>query len=72
MAKRTTNPRRFDPNESPIAWFGQLVVSLDLGEFQRADVAQRELARLGWTVRPRMPSGPDPDRPGPGKERRSA
>lgn len=46
-------PERFE--ESPIAWFSELLLAKDRGDFQRAVEAQRELERLGWTVRFRKP-----------------
>jgi hypothetical protein len=45
------------PEESPIAWFGELLLAIDRGDYLRASEAQRQLARLGWRVdhqRPRQ------------------
>jgi hypothetical protein len=43
------------PEESPIAWFGEMLLAADRGDFQRAAEAQRELTRLGWIVNFRKP-----------------
>jgi hypothetical protein len=45
----------FDPAESPIAWFGELLLSIDRGDYRRAAESQRQLARLGWSVSRRQP-----------------
>ena len=48
----TTSPRvPTRPEDSPIAWFGELLLAKDRSDFDRAVAAQRELARLGWYVR---------------------
>lgn len=46
------DPTRF--NESPIAWFGEMVLAKDRGDFRRATEAQDELARLGWSIHYRV------------------
>jgi len=38
------------PEESPIAWFGEMLLAIDRGDWSRAAKAQRELNRLGWSV----------------------
>jgi hypothetical protein len=43
------------PEDSPIAWFGEILLAVDRGDFQRAADAQRQLVRLGWCVRYRKP-----------------
>jgi hypothetical protein len=45
----------FRPEDSPIAWFGEMLIGLDRGDYRRVYQAQRELARLGWCVVPRPP-----------------
>jgi hypothetical protein len=45
----TPSPDRYD--DSPIAWFGELLLAADRGDYQRASVAQERLDRLGWHVR---------------------
>jgi hypothetical protein len=45
-----TRPREFAPEDSPIAWFGELVLSIERGDFGRAAESQRQLERLGWRV----------------------
>jgi hypothetical protein len=44
---------RFD--DSPIAWFGELLIAKDRHDFRRAAQAQTELRRLGWSVVYRKP-----------------
>jgi hypothetical protein len=54
----TGDPNR--PEDSPLAWFGELLLSHDRGDYPRASEAQRQLARLGWHVnrgRPRREAG---------------
>jgi hypothetical protein len=48
-------PAEFRPEESPIAWFGELLLAIDRGDFDRAAESQRQLARLGWRVDRRKP-----------------
>ena len=43
------------PENSPIAWFSELLIAQDRGDFRHAIKAQRELARLGWSVLYRKP-----------------
>jgi len=38
------------PEDSPIAWFGELLLAIERGAYGRASEAQGELARLGWAV----------------------
>jgi len=47
---RTKPPDDFRPEESPIAWFGEMLLAIDRGDWSRAAEAQRELNRLGWNV----------------------
>jgi hypothetical protein len=44
---RETN--RYD--DSPIAWFAELIFARDVGDFRRAADAQSKLFELGWWVR---------------------
>jgi hypothetical protein len=46
-------PDRFQ--DSPIAWFGEMLLAIDRGDFHRASEAQRQLSRLGWSVLRRKP-----------------
>jgi hypothetical protein len=48
------------PEESPIAWFGELLIAIDGGDFDRASESQRQLDRLGWRVVTRKGSRPTP------------
>jgi hypothetical protein len=41
--------------DSPAAWFVELLLAKDQGDFQQAAEAQRQLARLGWSVQYRKP-----------------
>jgi hypothetical protein len=52
---RTNPPDDFRPEESPIAWFGEMLLSIKQGAFHRVSQAQAELARLGWNVTRRTP-----------------
>ena len=36
--------------DSPIAWFGELVLAKDRGDLQRVAIAKAELERLGWLI----------------------
>ncbi len=47
---RTKPPDDFRPEESPIAWFGEMLLAIDRGDWSRAAEAQCELNRLGWNV----------------------
>jgi len=47
---RTKPPDDFRPEESPIAWFGEILLAIYRGDWSRAGEAQRELNRLGWNV----------------------
>ena len=48
-------PDAFRPEESPILWFGEMLIALDRGDFDRAAEFQRHLAGLGWHVTRRKP-----------------
>ena len=48
------------PENSPIAWFSELLIAQDRGDFHRAGQAQDQLDRLGWSVQYRKPR-PDAD-----------
>ncbi len=50
-------PDRYE--DSPIAWFGELILAKDRSDFRRAAEAQQELARLGWSVRYRKARKPE-------------
>lgn len=56
MPKCTDVPAEFDAAESPVAWFFELQLAVERGNFRRAALAQEELFRLGWTVKPRAES----------------
>jgi hypothetical protein len=43
------------PEDSPIAWFGEMLLALDRGDYRRATESQDQLSRLGWSVRRREP-----------------
>jgi hypothetical protein len=47
---RAKPPNDFRPEESPIAWFGELLIAIDRADFERAAESQRQLDRLGWRV----------------------
>lgn len=55
MPETRLEPEPFRPEESPIAWFGEMLLAIDRGDFRRATEAQRELSRLGWDVARRNP-----------------
>ena len=40
----------FRSEDSPIAWFGEMLIAIDQGDFDRAAEPQRQLDRLGWRV----------------------
>jgi hypothetical protein len=50
---RSRPPDDFRAEESPIAWFGELLIAIDRGDFQRAAESQQQLDRLGWCVNPK-------------------
>jgi len=53
---------RTRPEESPIAWFGEMLLAIDRGDFDRAAESQRQLDRLGWRVnRKRIRPAPQPE-----------
>ncbi len=37
--------------DSPIAWFAELILAQHRGDFRRAAESKEELERLGWTVK---------------------
>jgi hypothetical protein len=47
------SPDRFE--DSPVAWFAELLLSLGRGDFHRAAESHRQLNRLGWNVTRRKP-----------------
>lgn len=56
MSKDSQQPPKAERFEdSPIAWFGEMFLAKDRGDFRRAARAQSELARLGWVVNYRHP-----------------
>ena len=57
MSKK--RPPATDPVDSPIAWFGELLIAQDRGDWERAAAAKRELLRLGWRCSYRRPTAPD-------------
>jgi hypothetical protein len=50
-----SSPNDFHPEESPIAWFWEMLAAVDNGAFDRAAEAQRQLVRLEWRVDRRKP-----------------
>jgi hypothetical protein len=50
IMSRPKPPDDFRPEESPIAWFGEMLIAIDRGDFERAAESQRQLDRLGWRV----------------------
>lgn len=46
-------PDRYE--DSPIAWFGEMLMAWERGDIDRAAEAKRQLARLGWSVQYRKP-----------------
>jgi hypothetical protein len=40
------------PEDSPFAWFGELLIAHDRNDASRASNAQKQLDRLGWWVTP--------------------
>lgn len=38
------------PEDSPIAWFGEMLLAIERRDFRRATEAQHQLRRLGWSV----------------------
>jgi hypothetical protein len=64
---RQKPPDDFRPEESPIAWFGEMLIAIDRGDFDRAAESQRQLDRLGWRVnrkRTRQDATPNQQRGG--------
>jgi hypothetical protein len=51
----TKPPDEFRPENSPIAWFGEMLLAAERGDFDRAAESQRQLFRLGWRVDRRNP-----------------
>jgi hypothetical protein len=43
-------PDDFRPDDSPIAWFGEMLIAIDRGDSARAAQARRRLNQLGWRV----------------------
>jgi hypothetical protein len=60
-----TTEEPFRPEDSPIAWFCEMLLAADRGDFQRAAEAQRELARLGFVISRHKPRA---DKKGPASE----
>lgn len=46
-------PDRYE--DSPIAWFAEMLMAWERGDIDRAAGAKRQLLRLGWTVQYRKP-----------------
>ena len=64
---RSKPPDNFRPEESPIAWFGEMRIAIDRGDFDRAAESQRQLDRLGWKGA-RKKSRPTSRQAAPGRE----
>jgi hypothetical protein len=47
---RQRPPDTFRPEQSPIAWFGEMLIAIDRGDFEHAAESQRQLDRLGWRM----------------------
>lgn len=45
-----------DFNDSPFAWFAELLLALDRRDVDRAAEAKNQLSRIGWTFRYRKPN----------------
>ena len=41
--------------DSPIAWFGEMILAWERRDIDRAAEAKRQLTRLGWSVQYRKP-----------------
>ena len=41
--------------DSPIAWFGEMLLAWERRDIDRAADAKRQLTRLGWSVQYRKP-----------------
>jgi hypothetical protein len=50
MHQVSQDSRATRPEDSPIAWFGELLMAIDRGDYRHASVAQSQLIRLGWRV----------------------
>jgi hypothetical protein len=44
------SPGAIQPEDSPIAWFAEMILAVDRGNFEQAAESQRQLSRLGWRV----------------------
>lgn len=55
MSRSTATEVKTRPEESPIAWFSELLIAIERGEYRRAADVQEQLGRLGWIVRKRSP-----------------
>jgi hypothetical protein len=54
----------FRPEDSPAAWFVELLLSSDRGDYRRATEAQSRLRDLGWLVSRQKPRHTAPRREG--------
>lgn len=50
LSTEPENPGAIQPEDSPIAWFAEMILALDRGYFEQAAESQRQLSRLGWRV----------------------
>jgi hypothetical protein len=50
----------FRPEESPVAWFMEMLIAIDRGNWQRASESQGQLERLGWKVKRTRPVASQP------------
>lgn len=61
---RTKPPNEFRPDDSPIAWFGEMLLAVDRRDLDRAAESQGQLSRLGWRVDRRKSRNTAPRREG--------
>lgn len=59
MPRSSPPEERPDLANSPVAWFSELLIAVDRGDYRRATKAQRQLRRLGWSVVRCKPRGQD-------------
>jgi hypothetical protein len=46
---QSTSPD-YRPENDVIAWFAEMIMAVDRGNFEQAAQSQRQLRRLGWRV----------------------
>jgi hypothetical protein len=50
MSQSESTYRDYRPEQDAIAWFAEMIMAMDRGNFEQAAQSQRELRRLGWRV----------------------